>query len=147
MIKCRYCIEKNGESRSFEHLPLHLLNMHGMLPKEYLQMYPNAPLTSAKFKQKQKDLMKKRHREIPDLVARSQKWRDAVVKLDPIENPTIDDLESLEAREKWLRLNLASGVTGTDYKKIYLELMSIRVLLKDTLEDYFEKEEQQNDRC
>ena len=91
--------------------------------------------------------MIKRHKQIPDLVARSQKWRDEVVKLDPIKNPTIDDLESLEAREKWLRMKLASGVTETDYKKIYLELMSIRVLLKDTLEDYFEKEEQQNDRC
>lgn len=144
MIKCRYCMEKTGESKSFEHLPLHLLYKHGMSTREYKQRYPHAPLTTKKFKQKQKVLMKQRHKQIPDMVARSQKWRDEVVKLDPIENPTIDDLESLSQREKWLRMKLASGITGTDYKKIYLELMSIRVLLKDTLEDYFEKVEKEN---
>jgi len=88
--------------------------------------------------------MTERHKQDPEMVARSQAWRHKIVKLDPIENPTIDDLESLEAREKWLRMMLASGITETDYKKSYLELMSIRVLLKDTLKDYFETVEKEN---
>ena len=74
------------------------------------------------------------------MVAKSQKWRENIVKLESIKIPTPDTLETLSRRERWLRYRLASGLTGKDYQKAYLELMSIRVLLKETLADYFEKE-------
>ena len=137
MVKCKICIGETGRSKDFENLHFHLLKKHGMTCKEYKQRYPDAPITSAKFRNNQKELMTERHKQIPDLIEKLQAWRHEETGShypDTFENPSIDDLEALKEREQWCRMMLGSGIRGQRYKDTYRDLMDCRRALEALLE-------------
>lgn len=144
MLKCRICIERKGESKDFKLINLHLLKKHGMLPKEYLQRYPNAKLSSSKFRAKQRQLMFERRKNDPNYQEKLHAWLHEISKShypDVFENPSIDDFEALKQREKWCRLMLGSGIKGGRYRRIYRDLMEVRQALEILFEQLMKMEE------
>ena len=133
MPKCKICIEETGKSDEYDHMHFHLLKKHGMVCRDYKNQFPDAPITSSSFRQKQRKLMVERRKAIPDLQERLNAWRlEGTDSNDPevFENPSIDDLETLKQREEWCRMMLGSGVKGKRYRRIYKDLMECRRALE-----------------
>ena len=140
MVKCRMCLEETGKSKDFEHLHFHLLKIHGMVSKEYRQRYPDAHITSSKFRQKQKKLMLERRKNIPDLEERLHRWRhEKPESMDSDVEPTMDNIESLTERVQYLKLLLGSGVQGEKYKRAYHEYMEATLLLEHLIDLYIKQ--------
>ena len=130
MVKCLICIGEKGRSKEYQHLHFHLQKKHGMVVRDYRNQYPNAPVTSPEFKNKQRKLMKQRRKNIPDLEQKLHQWRQQENEIDLdddfYENPSFEDLENIKRREEWCRMMLGSGVKGQQYKRIYKDLMECR---------------------
>lgn len=134
MVKCKICLEEAGESKDYQHLHFHLLYKHGMTSRHYKTMYPAAKIVSAKFRQKQRDLMIEKRKRIKDLAKRQSRWRlkkyhDITEMYRNIE-PTIDNIETITQRLQYLGLRLGSGIHGQDYKKTYREYMEAKIALE-----------------
>jgi len=133
MVKCKICIEEKGQSKDFQHLHFHLLKIHGMTSRDYRNQFPDAPITSSKFRQKQKKLMTERRKNIPDIDKRLHEWRYKINEShypEIFENPSLDDFEALKEREQWCRMMLGSSVKGERYRRIYRDLMECRRALE-----------------
>lgn len=140
MVKCKICIEEKGESKDFEHLHFHVLKKHGMTSQDYRNQFPDAPITSSKFRQKQRKQMLERRKNIPDLEEKLHRWRNEKPEsMDSKVEPTMDNIESLTERVQYLKLLLGSGVRGEKYKRAYHEYMEIKMLLEHLIDLYIKQ--------